>query len=280
MPSAATSSFERGQEPARLQRASGHARVGFALKNGQTGLETLYQEGACKIRLPRVAADAPPLAVFINTAGGLTGGDELSVEAKVGAGARAGATSQACERIYRSAGGLARVDTVLDVGEGGRLDWLPQETILFDGARLARRLTADLAGDARLLAVESVIFGRTAMGERVHAGGFCDRWRIRRDGRLIFADDMRFHGEIADLLGHAAVLAGGCAMATLLYAAEDAEDFVEEARAALGEAGGVSAWEGRLVARIAVHDGQALRAGLVPLLKLLSGAPLPRMWDC
>jgi urease accessory protein len=279
MPSAAISSFEQGLKEARLQRANGHARVGFALKDGRTGLETLYQEGACKIRLPKVETGAPPLAVFINTAGGLTGGDELTLEAKVGAGARASATSQACERIYRAAGGLARVDTVLDVGEGGRLDWLPQETILFDGARLARRVTADLAGNARLLAVESVIFGRTAMGECVTAGAFCDRWRIRRDGRLIFADDMRFRGEIADLLGHAAVLAGGCAMATVLYAADDAEDFAGGARTAIGETGGVSAWEGKLVARIAAPDGQALRAALVPALRLLSGAPLPRIWE-
>lgn len=280
MPSAATSSFEPGPGRPRLERASGHARVGFALKKGQTSLETLYQEGACKVRLPK-AAGMPPLAVFINTAGGLTGGDELSLEARVGAGARAAATSQACERIYRSSGGLARVDTVLEVGAGGRLDWLPQETILFDGARLARRLTADLAAGARLLAVESVIFGRTAMGEQVHSGAFCDRWRIRREGRLIFADDMRIHGEIADSLGHAAVLAGGCAMATLLYAGEDAEDFAEEVRAAIGEAGGLSAWEGKLVARIAAADGSGLRAALVPALKvLLAGAPLPGLWDC
>ncbi|MCB1437343.1 MAG: urease accessory protein UreD [Rhodobiaceae bacterium] len=263
-----------------MQRAQGHSRIAFRTESGQTRLANLFQEGACKIRLPKTEAGAPPLAVLINSAGGLTGGDRLSVEAQVGEGGHAVITSQACERVYRSAGGAAHFDASIKVGPGARLDWLPQETILFDHARLARRLTADLAGNARLLAVESVIFGRTSMGESVTQGSFCDRWRIRRDGRLLFADDVRFNGPIAELLGHASVLAGGCAMATVLYAGEDAEEHAGGLRAALGEAGAASAWEGKLVARIAAADGQALRAVLVKALGLLSGTPLPRMWHC
>jgi urease accessory protein len=264
----------------RLQRSRGAARVTFKTGRGRTQLDRLYQSGAAKIRLPNVADDAPPQAVLINTAGGLTGGDCLAWEAAVAGGGRAVVTTQACEKIYRAASGVAEVSTTLRLGENGRLDWLPQETILFDGACLKRRLDADLAPGAILLAVEAAIFGRTARGEIVRTGSFADRWRIRRAGRLIFADDLRFNWADAALLHRPAVLAGGAAAATILLVCDEPQRHLVPLREIIGDAGGASAWDGKLLARIVAEGGAALRRVLIPALeRLTGGAVLPKVWQ-
>jgi len=275
-------------EPA-LQRTVGRARLAIRHKDGGSRLERLFQEGAAKIRLPNVAKGAPPEAVLINTAGGLTGGDRFSVDVEVGDGAGAVVTSQACEKIYRSSGGAAAVDNSLRLGKGAVCAWLPQETILFDKARLERRLDVDLDAGARLLAVEPIILGRTAMGETVRTASLRDRWRIRREGRLLYADDFRLDGDVDALTGSAPLLSGNRAAATIVLVSGDAEDHLSAVREALGEGenGGASAWEGRMIVRLLALSGQKLRALMIPLIELLlarfapegkTGLTLPRVW--
>jgi urease accessory protein len=279
MPSAVISWSDALSRGGRLQRADGAASVSFDQRQGMTRLARLHQRGCAKIRLPKVAVGEPPNAVLINTAGGLTGGDRMQVAVAAEEGCRAIVTTQACERVYRSAGGAASVETHLAVGPGGRIDWLPQETILFDGSALVRRLDVDLAPGARLLACESLLFGRAAMQETMRAFSVHERWRIRRDGRLLFADDLRFGDADAALLGDPAILGGAGAMATILLVYEDAERCLEPVRAAIGTAGGASAWNGKLLARLTAADGMALRAALIPALAtLLDGAALPQAW--
>ena len=216
---------------------------------------------------------------MINTAGGLTGGDCMSAEVALGDNCRAVVTTQACEKIYRSAGGSAELMTRLTVDEGARLDWLPQETILFDGARLSRQLDVELAPNAELLLVEAVIFGRAAHGETVRSGLFTDRWRIRRGGKLLFADDLRFDWANAELLGRPAVLASATAMATIFFTSEEPARYVEGLRSIIGPAGGASSWNGKLLARLTANGGAPLRRTLLPALELLlDGAALPRIW--
>lgn len=268
----------------RLQRAEGRADIAFRRKAGATRLERLFQEGCAKFRLPKPLPDTAPEAVLINTAGGLTGGDRLAVKVELATDAQAVITTQACERVYRSTGEDAQVSARLKLAPGSTLAWLPQETILFDQARLSRRLDVELAGDARLLAVEAVLFGRTAMGETVQQGGFRDRWRIRRDGRLIFADDLRLQGDLAQSLSRPAVLGGRKAMATLLLAAGDAAQLLEPVRQAIGEDGGASAWQDRLVVRLCTETGLELRRRLEQVLaillsNLLPGQALPKVWQ-
>ncbi|MDB5447547.1 MAG: ureD, partial [Phenylobacterium sp.] len=241
-------------------------------------LDRLYQDGCAKIRLPRDAAAHGLEAVLINTAGGLTGGDRLAWRVEAGAGAALTLTTQACERIYRASADRAEVAVRLVAEAGARIDWLPQETILFDRAALARTFDVDLAAGARLLAVEAVVLGRTAMGERVCSGLLRDRWRVRRDGRLVFADDLRFEGDIAALTARAPVLSGACAFASLVLVAQDAERDLERVRAALGPCGGASAFEGKLFARVVAREGLALRRALVPAIEALRGEALPRVW--
>jgi urease accessory protein len=263
-----------------LQRTQGESRISFKFARGATHLDRLHQSGASKIRLPHVFGNEPPQAVLINTAGGLTGGDRMSVEVAVGNECHAVLTTQACERIYRASEGAATVRTSLSVGERARLDWLPQETILFDGARLSRELEADLATGARLLLVEATIFGRAAHGETIHTGLFADHWRIRQQGRLVFADDLRFDFSDDRLLSRPAVLAGKTVMATILLITDRPTEHLDEVRTLIGGHGGASAWNGKLVARIAAADSGNLRRVLIPALSaLLGGITLPRIWQ-
>jgi urease accessory protein len=262
-----------------LQRARGSGRIAVRAEAGVTRLARLFQDGCGKIRLPRDARAEGLEAVLINSSGGLTGGDRMAWEVEVGDGARLTVSTQACEKIYRARDGLAEQRAALSVGDGARLDWLPQETILFDGGALSRRLEADLGAGATLLAVEAVILGRTAMDETVRTGALHDRWRIRREGRLVFADDLRLDGPIAELAAKAPILAGARAFASLLLVADDAERLLPPLRAALGDRGGASAFDGKLFARITASDGFALRQALLPALEILrDGAPLPRVW--
>ena len=266
--------------PMRMQRAEGSARLAFHQRHGATRLKTLYQEGCIKTRLPKPLHGFPPEAILINTAGGLAGGDRIATEIDVAGATAVTITTQACERVYRSTGEAATMTNTLTVGAGGCRAWLPQETILFNGGCLSRRLDVDLEGDAELVAVEAVLFGRAAMGETLSHGALHDRWRIRRDGRLAFAEDFRVSGDVAARLADPAMLSGDTAMATVLYAAPAPERLLEAVRASIGAAGGASAWQGKLLIRLVAVSGLALRQRLEPLLSiLLAGRPLPKVWQ-
>jgi urease accessory protein len=272
----ALSSTEAAQP--RLQRARGEGCIHVHRRDGRVRVKRLYQEGCAKIRTPRDPDAAGLEAVLINSAGGLTGGDRLSWAAAVGEDSQLSLTTQACERIYRSAGGPAEVEVRLRGEARSSLYWLPQETLLFDGGELERRFDVDLDTGASLLAVEAVILGRTAMGEQVRRGRLGDRWRVRREGRLVFADEIRLEGAVAETASQPAVLAGGRAFASILVVGSDAETKLAAVRAALGAHGGASAFDGKLFARLTTEDGFALRQALVPALEALRAAPLPRVW--
>jgi len=262
-----------------LQRARGVGRLSAKADGPTTRLDRLHQDGCAKIRLPVDHAARGLEAVLINTSGGLTGGDRMAWRGEALAGSRLTLTTQACEKVYRADDGRAEVTADLAVGPGARLDWLPQETILFDGAALSRRLEADLAADAALLVVEAVILGRTAMDETVRQGELRDRWRIRREGRLVFADDLALEGPIAATAALPPLLGGAKAFASLLLVADDAERALAPVRSAIGEAGGASAFDGKLFARIVAPDGLTLRRALIPAIAALRGGePCPRVW--
>lgn len=276
--------FDAGsRSDAALQpRAEGKAEVVAERRGAATRLARLYQRGSAKCLMPRLAGGCE--AVFLNTAGGITGGDRLEWAAEARPGAALVVTTQAAERVYRArAPEVGRVETRLRLGPGARLDWLPQETILFDGAALERTLTVEMAADATLLALEALILGRTAMGETVAAAHLTDGWRIRRVGRPVYADALRLTGRVAETAARPALLGPHRALASLVYVAPDAEARLGEARALLAAAGagveaGVSAWDGLLALRLLAPDGQVLRRALVTFLSGFRAVPLPRFW--
>src|SRR5262249_16815048 len=145
-------------------------------------------------------------------------------------GARLTVTTAAAEKAYRSHGPDATVEVRLTVGSGASLHWLPQEMILFDRSRVRRSIDVDLAANATLVLAEAVVFGRSAMGEIVSVGTFFDRWRVRRVGKLVFAETVRLDGAIAEKLSRSAVADGGRAVATMLMVPGD-DSAVEAVRA-------------------------------------------------
>lgn len=255
------------------QRSRGQAHIGWNAGSGR--VLTMGQQGSAKvIPLPG------PEAVFLNTSGGLTGGDVLSYRVAVPAGLRATATTQTAERVYRSTSGHARIDVEAEIGTGAHLDWLPQETILFDGALARRRTHVTMAPDATCLMAETLVLGRAAMGEDVRALDFHD-WRlVSRDGQPVHAEALHLTGP--RLLGAASGLTKARAMASLVLIAPMAGDLLDRVRAVLDTAltlGAASSLPGRLVVRLLAADGWPLRQQMIRILSVLRQGPLPRVWQ-
>ncbi|MDR6633403.1 urease accessory protein [Phyllobacterium sp. 1468] len=264
---------------AKPQRAFGSAHLAVKPVSGRTRIDTLYQEGCAKLLLPEID-DRSLEAVMVNTSGGLTGGDEMRWRFDVADNCQAQVTTQACERIYKASANIADVASILKVGERASLAWLPQETILFESSAMKRTLTVDLAETSRALILEPVVFGRKAMGEDVRTCLFRDRWRIRREGKLIHAEDFTIGPDAASMLARPALFGGMRTMATVLLLDADAERHLEPSRKIVGTKGGVSFWSGKLLARLVDGDAYSLRKRLVPLIELLNEkAGVPKVWS-
>ena len=246
-------------------------------------LDRFRQEGCLKARLPRPELGAWTTAVTLNSSGGVAQGDQLTTAITAGPGTRLTVASQAAERFYRSPGGdPARVRTTLTVAPSAALEWLPQEAILFDQCALDRRLDIDLAEDAGLLAVETLVFGRALMGETVRNATLRDTISLRRAGTLLLHDAVRLQGPVQDLLDRPALAAGGRAVATMIHAGPGAAEALDTLRSALAPfEAGASVTRGVLVARVVARDGACARAAIVAgLAALRQGRPLPRVWSC
>lgn len=242
-------------------------------------LEDLRQSGAMRLLFPR-PSDARLQAIVVNTAGGVTGGDRFALTADAGANTHLSMTTQAAERLYRAQPAqIGAIRNRLSVGRNARLEWLPQETILYDACACAREMSVELDEDATLLLVEPLVFGRAAMGEIVSDARFSDRIDIRRTGRPLFLDAMKLHGDVADHLTGSHIADGAGALATVVYAASDAEAHLAAVRSLLPDtAGATLIGHDLLVARILARDGFNLRQALIPLLRHLTKDALPRSW--
>jgi urease accessory protein len=259
-------------------------RLGFKREGGETRLHTLRQAGAARVRFPKPLRGGAPEAVILNTAGGLTGGDRIDIGLALAAGCEATVTSAAAEKIYRSLGDATEISVGLELGGGSSCCWLPQPTIVFNGASMDRCTRVHMAADARLLAVEIMVYGRTAMGEDVRYGFIRDAWRVSRAGRLAFADTTRVGGAaVCDTLDRSATLDGARATGMLLYVAPDAEQQLDSVRALLQHVSGTagaSSWNGILLVRAAARESRDLQSDLRPAIVRLHGRPLPRVWQC
>jgi urease accessory protein len=259
-------------------RATGHIVLSVAANGGKTRRERVHEDGSLRVRFPNPTSEVLE-AVIVNSAGGMTGGDRFGVDIALGEGTNVVAGTAAAEKIYRSTGADTEMVVTLRVGTGAALAWLPQETILFDRARLSRRIDIDLAEDASLVMAEAVVFGRAAMGEAVEQGFFADRWRVRRKEKLIFAENVRLDGAVMQKMARPAVANGGIAVAMVLIAPADGTR-IEAVRGLSDQFNGeaaISAWNGIAVARLCARDGAALRHDLIAILAAL-GVRVPRLW--
>ncbi len=243
----------------------------------------LSEAGGYRLKFPH--AD-PCEAMIVNTGGGMAGGDHLALSLSLGPQAVAVCSTQSAEKIYRAERDRAEITVTLTLDDAANLAWLPQETILFDGAQLHRKLTLDMAANATFIACETVVFGRSAMGESVHAASLVDQWDIRRNGKLVFAERVKITGDIQSLLDRPTIGAGARAIATMLYVAPDAEARLEEVRELLAPDDsapvewGASAWNGLLCIRAVSPEASALRRQTARFLNRFRQLPLPRVWQC
>jgi len=271
-----------------LSGVHGVARIRYASDRGVSRLATLEQRNPLRVLFPHPLAGDPPTAALVTTSGGLVGGDRLDVEAVVGDNAAALVVGQAAEKVYRSLGADCPVTVTLSVGAGGWLEWLPQETILFEGARLRRQTALDVAGDGRALAGEMLVFGRVARGETVTYGLVRDAWTVRRDGRLVWADALHMDSDdIVDCLRAPAGFGGARACATAVYVGPDAGGRLDLARSLLacdGARAGASLCASVLVMRWLGEDPGAVRAAFARFWTGFRSAVadlparLPRLW--
>lgn len=265
------------------QRSRGELHLGFKRRNAETALGVLRQVGCLKARLPRPEPGGWRSAVMLNSSGGVAGGDDLATTVVAGPGTRATVSSQAAERFYRALpGSTATVRNRIEVLDGAALEWLPQETILFDRCAMRRRLTVDLAPNAAFLGVESLVFGRAAMDEVVRQAQIDDLIEIRRAGVLLLHDRVRLAGPVDAILSRKAIGAGAKAMATLIQVSSAAVASLDALREVLAPYdAGASACDGMLIARVVARDSACLRRAVVAALNVLrEGRPLPRVWSC
>jgi len=267
-------------EPAVLhQRVDARAAASFKNCNGRTRIDRLYQQGSAKIRFPKVYSNELE-AVLINTAGGITGGDRLYWDIRLGANTRAVATTQACEKAYRANGeATGKLTTCLTLEPGSTLHWLPQETILYECCNLNRTLTVNMADNCTFLGLENIVLGRQSYGERLREFCFKDRWRVYRDNKLIFADDLRLTDNAPSL----ARMNQGVALASLLFIADLDEEqlhyLTEKLRLACGlSSSGFSTFNGKITGRVIANSSLELRRAVLPVVEALRGAALPRVW--
>lgn len=266
-----------------MQRARGALVVSVKLRDGHTVLDRFRQVGCLKARLPRPENAAWTSLVTLNSSGGIAQGDRLETALTAGPGTTLTVASQAAERYYRCRdGGPATIRTALSVGAGAAMEWLPQETILFEGCAVDRRLDVMLAPDAWFLGVETLVFGRAASGETLRSIQLRDAIRVHRDGRLLWQDLIRMDNVGQDLLDRPAVAKGGRAVATLVHAAPDLAGRVDALREVLRPfEAGVSALDNLMIIRIVATDGACARAAIVAALAALrANRPLPRVWSC
>jgi urease accessory protein len=259
-------------------RAVGSIVLSVKNVSGKTRRDHVHEAGSLRVRCPGSPARELE-AVIINTAGGAAGGDRFDFDFSAGEGTSLVITTAAAEKVYRTLGPETAIAVKLDVAAGATLSWLPQETILFDRARLSRAIDVTLAPDARLLLAEGIVFGRSGMGETVLEGTLFDRWRVRQSGKLIYAETVRLDGAIAARLAEPAVADGGIAIATVLVVPGEqaAVDAVRAVQDQFVGAVGASAWNGVAAVRLCASDGAALRHDLIHVMTALRGS-LPRIW--
>lgn len=275
--------------PAGLARSEGRVEIGFEFEGGESVLKHLFQSGCGRVRFPTVDHEYIPEAVLINTAGGLTGGDVVHYKVTAGPGSELTVTSQAAEKIYKSIGPEVEIWADIFVEDGAYLEWMPQETILFEKGRLRRLNKVHLAKGARLLALEATVLGRRAHGETLRDASLNDGWKIWKEGKLVWFDQFRLNGDLDQLAARRGLLDGAMSFATIVLALPDISGYLEIVREMAKECSsriGVTSFDGELmVVRCLDKDAYSLRTSLVKIINRLRhemagvDVPMPAVWE-
>jgi urease accessory protein len=272
-----------------LERANGVGRIVLIGSERCTRIAEVYQKFPIGLVFPRIGDDLVKEAVIINSSGGIAGGDRLEIEVVALNNASVAITTQAAEKVYRALDRPARIGTRLKACGTAKLAWLPQETIVFNQARICRQTEIDLCSGAELIALEWLVFGRAARGEEVTSGHISDSWRIKRDGHLIWADGFRVSDEVFAQLHRKALLSNWKAIGTLIYFGPSLDKRLRILReiAALLDCHCAATIVGAIIiVRVAAAASSDLRRGLRSLLEQFSRElgpgpfGVPKMWSC
>jgi urease accessory protein len=270
----------------------GAAEIGFARRDGISRLAQLYQRDPLRVLFPAPAAGDPPVAVIVTTSGGLVAGDRLDIRVELAPGATAHVTASAAEKVYRSTGRTTTIKQTLSIGPGAALEFLPPETILFDGARLQRETVIDLAPGSAFLGGDIVVFGRRARGERFANGFLREVWELRRNGYLVWGDTLHLDDDVGRIIDDPACFDGAAAFATMIFSPPtgDVRSLLDGARvvqgicATTGLRAGATTIAGVVIARWLAADAAVLRRAYADLAchfrSAALGLPprLPRVW--
>jgi urease accessory protein len=270
----------------------GAAEIGFARRDGISRLAQLYQRDPLRVLFPAPAAGDPPVAVIVTTSGGLVAGDRLDIRVELAPGATAHVTASAAEKVYRSTGRTTTIRQTLSIGPGAALEFLPPETILFDGARLQRETVIDLAPGSAFLGGDIVVFGRRARGERFANGFLREVWELRRNGYLVWGDALHLDDDVGRIIDDPACFDGAAAFATMIFSPPpgDVRSLLDGARvvqgvcATTGLRAGATTIAGAVIARWLASDAAVLRRAYADLAchfrSAALGLPprLPRVW--
>ena len=269
------------------QRAEGTCRIVVGGSAKGTCIVDVFQKSPIRIIFPKTGDDRSREAVLVNTSGGVAGGDRLQSTVTALSGASLAVTTQAAEKVYRAIDACADIATTLKVCDGAKLAWLPQETIVFNEARIRRRTEIEISSGSELLALEWLVLGRAAHGERMLAGSFNDTWLVRKDGRLIWGDTFRLADDVFSHLSEKALLSDATALATLLYFGEDFEahrQLIRDQSASFDCQCGATLVGNLMVARFAAKSSFELKTALRKLLaefrKGIGPFRVPKMWSC
>ncbi len=276
-------------EAVQVIEVKGRAEIGFVHRDGATRLAHLYQHDPVRVLFPNIPPGGVLEATIVTTSGGLVGGDEISLEITAGPNATALVSTQAAEKIYRSSGAKTDISVAITAQEDAWLEWLPQETILFDGSKLRRRISVKAARGARILAGEILVLGRVGSGERFSSGFLRDAWEVWLMDRLTWADALYLDNDISGVLSHPACFDGATALATAVYVCGDPAVHLDAARDMLSATGdnvlsSATVVNGVLVMRWLGQDAYHLRQAFGGFWKVFrhhaggQAAELPRLW--
>ena len=263
-----------------------HLQLGFVKQDGVTRLTERTHSGPLRVQ-KALYPELPSVChtIIVHPPGGVVGGDQLSISVRLGNGAAALLATPGAAKWYRANGRVSRQSVDLKVAAGAALEWLPQETILYNGAQVEFDSKIELAADATYIGCEILCFGRAASGEKFDHGSVRQHNQIRRNGTLIWHEQGQLDGS-SPLMQSPFGLAGKTVCATLLAAAPAlAPTTISALRNSAGIELGVTYMKSILAVRYLGDSSEAARHSMLHAWKILRPALLgrlavvPRIWN-
>ena len=265
------------------QRCLGYVNLKIGKsKNGSAQIFSHREQGNLKARLIH-NYDLNDELIIINTAGGLTSGDLNLNSIQVDCDTSLNITTQSMEKVYNCKNLLANAYTNIIVGNNSYVSWMPLETIFFNGGKLRRRLNIDLKSSSNFFGVETLIFGRKAMGEIVKSGELDDALQIYKNNKLLYSDFNKIKGNIDKKIFKSLVLKGNNIFCNVVFTGKKLRMYEKKILSYANKSKyffGVSVVNGVLLIKILAKNIIDIRDFLSDLVKIFGkNFNLPKIWS-